>query len=502
MDGLTLGFADELQKALKPIVDLIVDERMNVRVQDELEVKVDGTVDVSLPYVIDTAILETAAATGTISAALATGLPGIITATETVAATVATGLTTQTEALGEILALESKAINENITGLRTEALDSTTRTLEGIDNATNHIVASIVDNSDSVATRIEEAVGDQTDSLVESGNQNTVTLDRAITRVGTEVTGGIESQTLGLEAALTGQTTELSGAIAASATAISGSVAALGTDLDGAIAASTAAIVTATGGVSVAVGASILAQTTALTAVNPIPLTSNLNDISNHLQSLLGPLEGVQSNTNHPIPVTVNNIPGTFPVTGTVSISGQPVEVEVVNPQPPSSSVTVTNFPSTYPVTGTIGVNNLPSSYPVTGSVSVSNFPTTQEIHGHVSVDAPLEAQVTNWPGPNDPMYVVSGQTLDVRTVGVVRVEPDSVFPVYTRDGEFVNVGNNNYMADGQQPLPVTLVQPNTASEMPNLEPYSIKMNSGWKYAQARPVTAVAFLDENRLNVT
>lgn len=502
MDGLTLGFANELQKALQPLVSLVVDERLNVRVQDDVEVKVDGTVDVSLPYVIDTAILETAAATGTISAALATGLPGILAATEAVGAAVATGLTTQTEAITETLLLEGKALNENISGLRVESLESNTRTLEGINTATDSLVAAITDNCDSIATRFEEAVGEQTESLVESGNQNTVTIDRAITRVGTEFVESVQAQTSALQTTLEAGTAELASAVGASATTVAGSVTALGADLDGAITASTAAIVSATGGVSVAVGASILAQTTALTAVNPVPLTSNLNDISNHLQSLLGPLEGVQSNTNHPIPVNVTNMPGSIPVTGSVSITGQPVEVEVVNPQPPASSVTVTNFPATYPVTGNVGVNNLPSSYPVTGSVSVSNFPSNQEVHGHVTVDSPLEAQVTNWPGFNDPMYVVSGQTLDVRTVGVVRVEPDSVFPVYTRDGEFVNVGNNNYMADGQQPLPVTLVQPNTASDLPNLEPYSIKMNSGWKYAQSRPVTAMAVLDQNRLNVT
>lgn len=121
--------------------------------------------------------------------------------------------------------------------------------------------------------------------------------------------------------------------------------------------------------------------------------------------------------------VTVDNLPATQPVSGSVSITGTvPVSGTFWQAtQPVSGSVSVSNFPATQPVSGTVTANTgltqpltdaqlratavpvsgtvgvsgtVPVSgtfwqatQPVSGTVGVSNFPATQAVSGTVGVN-------------------------------------------------------------------------------------------------------------------
>jgi len=95
--------------------------------------------------------------------------------------------------------------------------------------------------------------------------------------------------------------------------------------------------------------------------------------------------------------VSVNNLPATQPVSGTVSVSNFPAESSGLTntelrqaPVPVSGSVSISNFPSSS--TGLTDAELRATPVPMNGTVTVSNLPANQTISGQVSLDAPTLA--------------------------------------------------------------------------------------------------------------
>ena len=116
------------------------------------------------------------------------------------------------------------------------------------------------------------------------------------------------------------------------------------------------------------------------------------------LAAILAELATKYSGQN--ITVTVDNLPATQPISGSISVTNFPASTALTdaqlraNPlpvsgtfypatQPISGNVSVSNFPATQPISGTVSVSNQPSS------LSVSNFPATQPVSGSVTLTNP-----------------------------------------------------------------------------------------------------------------
>lgn len=484
-----------MERILKPLTDLVVDGRFNVRIQEE-------AIPPGFPALVEAAIIETA---GT-NAAIATATGSMALSTNDIATT--TALIEAT--LGEIPAL----IMEQTLDL-TAVIDKATIELAGTIGEVTEAVTSGFTTLEIAVDEFPTLIEHQTNAIVEAVRLQTTAIDSSIETAAATVGAAFDAQTLALGADIT-----------AVGTTIATAITALATDIDTAVAAGAASTVVALVTNSVDIVAGIAAQTLALTIVNPIPGTSNLNDLSNHLSgiekdmndTLLMVLAAFTGDTEGPHPYGEFNvkigdpvkIDGTVHVDGTVSVGNLPAVQPISLPD--RHYLPVVNFHSnSYSgnywnncTPAWLGLTPHPQRITESDTVTVSNLPEVQHVALPDRTYIPVVNYSTNdpqsnywndcnpaWTGVEPLPLQISEDTGDTPT-GTLDVN-------VTNDVLGVNIFSSGYAVRGAYPLPVTLVQPHSGADIPNTDSYNIEGSSGWHSAEARVITADALVNSTRL---
>ena len=513
-----MGFATALETAIKPLTDLIVDQRLDVRTQNQ---------DFVIPIPIEEAIIQTALATTTV----ATLTGGISTAVTGIAGEMPVVVAGLADVVGTIdaVALEAGEVFD-------AALLNVDAAFEALSDV---IVAAVGANSDVTAA----ALAAQTDTLTASVLEQTTAIDTAVATNAETIDAAIVAQTAALDGFILAQTTAIDAALTATTTAVG----ALAADVDAAATTAAAATAAAIEGSAATIVAGIVTQTGALVATDIIPATANLYSVWNKLDTMsdqltdvlkatyvnsvgtdrafrvAGPESGwllppvdvdvTAGGTNH---VHVDNFPATqnVNVPSGVAVNNLPA-VQSVSVQ---GTVTVGNFPADQPVSGTVSVANFPASQLVSGQVEVTNFPATQAItvpNRHflpvVTYKTEQGPDVNYWTNtqvgwqtpPSDKFKIIEDDGPSATSSVEVTNWPqynDHPLPVAIKA---TNGTTGHWPNSIQYPLAVSLVQPHSGADFPNALPMQLyrgpSSSTDWSTGEARVITGAAFVNETRI---
>jgi hypothetical protein len=162
---------------------------------------------------------------------------------------------------------------------------------------------------------------------------------------------------------------------------------------------------------------------------DPLP-----GDAVNGLKVQVTNPQTTQEVTGH-VTVTVDNLPVTQPVSGTVNVGNLPADrqtdvldrlsdilTELQGTLTILGTVAVSSLPA---VSGNVTVDNLPVTQPVSGTVTVDNLPTDQQVHGTVAVSGTVatNATVTNFPAVQ-PVSLSGSLPAGTNVLGKTGIDP------------------------------------------------------------------------------